>query len=133
MRMASVMIGARANDQRNRNREHWQKAGLARRRRRRQIAPLLILAPIIKQHRRRTKIGLVINQHGPININDFFARRRRQVDKCFNDEAARRAQLAGRQHRQATTRVGRMGAMLIKMQIGQVGARRIALKRAAPE
>jgi hypothetical protein len=127
----------RADDERNSNWQHRQKANANRRRRRWQIAPIIIFDVIIlrvifwrRGQRRRPERIKGVNRLRLVKV--FVLRWRRQVLIRHRSKIGRRL-VSRRDHRKTPARVRDVRASGIAAQISPIGMRRVGVDRSPPE
>jgi hypothetical protein len=127
------VICDRACRDRNGDGEDREDADCGRRRRRGQIAPVVVLdVDIFDRWRRWRRAELVKGVDGPLLVEEFVRWRRRKVLEDFRLKVCWRRE-RGRKEGETTARVGDMRASRIDPQIGPVRPGRIHIDCAAPE
>jgi hypothetical protein len=128
-----IVVGDRANNQRNPDGEHGQDADFHWRRRRRQVAPVILFSVIVVgRRRRRGRTEIVEGVKRLRDVKVLVGRRRRQVVVDHRRKIPRRF-VSSRDHRETSARIGNVRAMRIATQIRPIGAGRVGVDRAAPE
>ena len=130
--MKTVLVCDRANGDRKRNAQHREQANLGRRRRRRQVAPIVVFdINVLGGRRGRRRTEIVERVDGLVFVDEFIRGRRRKIRESLRPKIGRRLEL-GREHREATARVRDVRAFRIGMQIGPIGSGRIGADSPAP-
>jgi hypothetical protein len=127
----------RADDERNSNWQHRQKANANRRRRRWQISPIIIFDVIIlrvifwrRGQRRRPERIKGVNRLRLVKV--FVLRWRRQVLIGHRLKIGR-GLVGSRDHRKTPVCIGDVRAVWITAQISPIGMRRVGADRSPPE
>jgi hypothetical protein len=103
--MKTIVKCDRANGDRNGDAQHREHANLGRRRRRRQIAPIIVFnVDILDRRRRRGRPEIVESVDRPVVVDEFVRGRRRKIREGLWPKVRRRLEL-GREHREAPARV----------------------------
>jgi hypothetical protein len=121
-----------ANGDRNRNPQHGQQSDFGRRRRRRQVSPIVVLdVNVLVWRRRRRRAEIVKRVIRPVVVDKFVGRRRRKIRESLRPKVRRRFEL-GREHGEAAARVRDMRPLGIGVQIRPIGSRRIRADSPTP-
>jgi hypothetical protein len=128
--MKTIVKCDRANGDRNGDAQHREHANLGRRRRRRQIAPIIVFNVAVLQRRRR-RAEIVESVDRPFVVDEFVRRRRREIREDLWPKVRRRLE-PSREHGKAAARVRDVRALGISVQIRPVGSRRVGADGAAP-